>query len=59
MRARYQIKEDLVNYPGKCTTADKSIQYLRELAVLEALYSDPGNYEVSRDPGDVLCTWAM
>ncbi|GAB0208044.1 hypothetical protein GRJ2_003270100 [Grus japonensis] len=45
--------------PGKWTTADEGIQYLRELAVLEVLHSDLDDDEVSKDPEDVLCTWAM
>ncbi|GAB0203300.1 hypothetical protein GRJ2_002795600 [Grus japonensis] len=52
-------KEDLVNSPGKWTTADEGIQYLRELAVLEVIYSDLDDEEVSKDPGDVLCMRAM
>ncbi|GAB0208274.1 mitochondrial enolase superfamily member 1 [Grus japonensis] len=59
VRARYPFKEDLVNSPGKWTTADEGIQYLRELAVLEVIYSDLDDDEVSKDPEDVLCTWAM
>ena len=59
MRARYPFNEDLVNCPGKWTTADEGIQYLRELAVLEVIYSDLDDDEVSKDPEDVLCTRAM
>ena len=59
VRARYPFKEDLVNSPGKWTTADEGIQYLRELAVLEVIYSDLDDDEVSKDPEDVLCTRAM
>ncbi|GAB0208818.1 hypothetical protein GRJ2_003347500 [Grus japonensis] len=58
VRARYPFKEDLVNSPGKWTTADEGIQYLRELAVLEVIYSDLDDEEVSKDPEDVLCTRA-
>lgn len=59
VRARYPFKEDLVNSPGKWTTADEGIQYLRELAVPEVIYSDLDNDEVYKDPEDVLCTRAM
>ncbi|KAK4810717.1 hypothetical protein QYF61_007691 [Mycteria americana] len=59
VRARYPFKQDLVNSPGKWTTADEGIQYLRELVVLEVIYSDLDNEEVSKDPEDVLCTRAM
>ncbi|GAB0206427.1 hypothetical protein GRJ2_003108300 [Grus japonensis] len=59
VRAQYPFKEDLVNSPGKWTTADEGIQYLRELAVLEVIYSDLDDEEVSKDPEDVLGTRAM
>ncbi|KAK4810874.1 hypothetical protein QYF61_013282 [Mycteria americana] len=59
VRARYPFKEDLVNYQGKWTTVDEGIQYLGELVVLEVIYSDLDNEEVSKDPEDVLCTRAM
>ncbi|GAB0206368.1 hypothetical protein GRJ2_003102400 [Grus japonensis] len=58
VRARYPLKEDLVNSPGKWTTADEGIQYLRELAVLGVIHSDLDDEEVSKDPEDVLCTRA-
>ncbi|GAB0203748.1 hypothetical protein GRJ2_002840400 [Grus japonensis] len=44
---------------GKWTTADEGIQYLRELAVLEVIYSDLDDDEVSKDPEDVECMRAM
>ncbi|GAB0208965.1 hypothetical protein GRJ2_003362200 [Grus japonensis] len=44
---------------GKWTTTDEGIQYLRELAVLEVIYSDPEDDEVSKDLEDVLCTRAV
>ncbi|KAM9591477.1 uncharacterized protein ACIBXB_006274 [Morphnus guianensis] len=59
VRARYPFKEDLVNSSEKWTTADEGIQYLRELAVVEVIYSDLDDEEVSKDPEDVLCTRAM
>uniref|UniRef100_A0A663E8Z5 RNase H type-1 domain-containing protein n=1 Tax=Aquila chrysaetos chrysaetos TaxID=223781 RepID=A0A663E8Z5_AQUCH len=59
VKARYPFKEDLVNSPRKWTTAYEGIQYLRELAVLEVIYSDLDNDEVSKDAEDVLCTQAM
>ncbi|KAK4810528.1 hypothetical protein QYF61_004491 [Mycteria americana] len=58
-RARYPFKENLVNYQGKWTTAEEGIQYLRELAVLEVIYGDLDNDEVSKDPDDILCIQAM
>ena len=48
-----------MNSPGKWTTADKGIPYLRELAVLEVIYGDLDNGEVSKDSEDVLCMQAM
>jgi len=55
VRARYPFKEDLVNSPGKWTTADEGVQYLRELEVLQVIYSDLDD----DNPEDVLCTLAM
>lgn len=48
-----------MNRSGKWTTRDEGIQYLRDLVVLEAIYSDLANDEVSKDPEEVLCKWAM
>uniref|UniRef100_A0A8U7N6I3 Uncharacterized protein n=1 Tax=Corvus moneduloides TaxID=1196302 RepID=A0A8U7N6I3_CORMO len=59
VRARYPFKEDLVNSPGKWTTADEGIQYLRELAVLEIVYRDLKSDRVPEDPEDASCTMAM
>ncbi|KAK4811151.1 hypothetical protein QYF61_019782 [Mycteria americana] len=35
MKERYPFKEDVVYHPGKWTTMERGIQYLRELAMLE------------------------
>ncbi|GAB0210089.1 hypothetical protein GRJ2_003474700 [Grus japonensis] len=54
------IQKDYSCQPGKWTTTDEGIQYLRELAVLEVIHSDLDEEEVSKDPEDVLCmqaTW--
>ncbi|GAB0207736.1 hypothetical protein GRJ2_003239300 [Grus japonensis] len=54
------MRKDYSCQPGKWTTADEGIQYLRELAVLEVIYSDLDDEEVSKDPEDVECmraTW--
>ncbi|XP_074713429.1 uncharacterized protein LOC141938453 [Strix uralensis] len=60
VKVRYPFKEDLTdNSPGKWTTADEGVQYLRELAVLEVIYGDPDNDEAPKNPEDVLCTRAM
>lgn len=39
--------------PGKGTNADQGIQYLREFAVLEVVYSDLKDISVYKDPDDV------
>jgi len=33
------FEEDLVCYPYKCTTMEKCVQYLKELAMLEVMYN--------------------
>lgn len=35
MKERYSFKEDIICHVGKWTTREKSIQYLRKLAMLE------------------------
>jgi len=59
VRARHPFKEDLANSPEKWNTADEGVQYLRESAMLEVIYSDLDDDEVSKDPEDILCTQAM
>ncbi|GAB0207603.1 hypothetical protein GRJ2_003226000 [Grus japonensis] len=53
------MRKDYSRQPGKWTTADEGIQYLRELAVLEVIYSDLDDDDVSKDPEDVECMRAM
>ncbi|KAK4811365.1 hypothetical protein QYF61_027594 [Mycteria americana] len=43
----------------KWTTAKQDIQYLRELAVVQNIYSDLNNNQGSKDPDEVQCTQAM
>ncbi|KAK4810757.1 hypothetical protein QYF61_007731 [Mycteria americana] len=50
MKERYRFKEDVVYRSGKWTTMERGIQYLRELAVLEVVYSDLNNEQLSKDP---------
>lgn len=38
-----------MNSPGKWTTTAEGIQYVRELEVLEVIYSDLDSDEVSKD----------
>ncbi|KAK4806889.1 hypothetical protein QYF61_012610 [Mycteria americana] len=56
MKERYPFKEDVVYRPGKWTTMEKSIQYLRELAMLGVTYGDLDNEQLSKDPDEVQCT---
>jgi len=48
-----------VCYPGKWTNMERSIQYLRELAVQELVYYDPDNALLSTEPDEVQCTRPM
>lgn len=43
----------------KWTTRDEGIQYLKELAILEVIYNDLNDHEVSRNPEDVRCLWTL
>ncbi|GAB0202183.1 hypothetical protein GRJ2_002683900 [Grus japonensis] len=56
VRERYPFSEDVVCRPGKWTTMERSIQYLRELAVREMVYYDPDNAQLPTDPDEVQCT---
>ena len=38
---------------------EKGIQYLRELAMLEVIYGDLNNKQLSKDPDEVRCTRPM
>ncbi|XP_071888411.1 uncharacterized protein [Anas platyrhynchos] len=59
VRERYPFKEDILCLPGKWTTMEKGIQYLRELAVREVIYEDPDLRQTSKDPDEVKCTRPM
>ncbi|KAK4811016.1 hypothetical protein QYF61_015720 [Mycteria americana] len=59
MKERYPFKEDVIYCPGKWTTMEKGIQYLRELAVLDMIYGDPDNKKLPKDPDEVRCTRPM
>ena len=56
VKERYPFKEDVICHPGKWTTMERGIQYLRELAVLEVIYNDPDNKQLPADPDEVQCT---
>ena len=55
MKERYPFKEDVVYRPGKWSTMEKGIQYLRELAMLEVIYGDLDNEQLSKEPDEVKC----
>ncbi|GAB0203766.1 hypothetical protein GRJ2_002842200 [Grus japonensis] len=59
VRERYPFSEDVVCRPGKWTTMERGIQYLRELAVREMVYYDPDNVQLPTDPDEVQCTRPM
>ncbi|KAK4810968.1 LOW QUALITY PROTEIN: hypothetical protein QYF61_014440 [Mycteria americana] len=59
MKERYPFKEDVIYRPGKWTTMEKGIQYLRELAMLEVIYGDLDNERLSKAPDEVQCTQPM
>ncbi|KAK4818034.1 hypothetical protein QYF61_004158 [Mycteria americana] len=54
--ARYPFKEDAICHPSKWTTMERGIQYLRELAVLEVIYGDLDNEQLSEGPDEAKCT---
>ncbi|GAB0209498.1 hypothetical protein GRJ2_003415500 [Grus japonensis] len=56
VRERYPFSEDDVCQPGKRTTMERGIQYLRELAMWEMVYYDPDNAQLPTDPDEVQCT---
>ncbi|GAB0196181.1 hypothetical protein GRJ2_002083400 [Grus japonensis] len=60
MRGRYPFSEDdVVCRPGKWTTMERGIQYLRELAMWEMAYYDTNNVQLPTDPDEVKCTQLM
>ncbi|KAK4806216.1 hypothetical protein QYF61_001139 [Mycteria americana] len=59
MKERYPFKEDVVYGPGKWTTTERGIRYLRELAVLEVIYGDLDDVRSPTDPDEVQCTRPM
>ncbi|KAK4810571.1 LOW QUALITY PROTEIN: hypothetical protein QYF61_004534 [Mycteria americana] len=59
IKDRYPFKEDVVYRPGKWTTMERGIQYLRELAVLEVIYGDLDDVRSPTDPDEVQCTRPM
>ncbi|KAK4810460.1 hypothetical protein QYF61_004240, partial [Mycteria americana] len=58
-KERYPFKEDVICHPGKWTTMERGIQYLRELSVLEVIYGDLSNERLPKDPDDIQCTRPM
>ncbi|GAB0209900.1 hypothetical protein GRJ2_003455700 [Grus japonensis] len=58
VKVQYPLKDDLVIYRGKRTITEEGIQYLRELTVVEVIYSDLDSNQVSKDLDDIQCTRA-
>ncbi|TRZ20737.1 hypothetical protein HGM15179_006401 [Zosterops borbonicus] len=54
VKDRYLCKEDLQVHQGKWSTIEQGIQRLRELAVLEIIFSE--NERFPKNPDDVQCT---
>ncbi|GAB0206793.1 hypothetical protein GRJ2_003144900 [Grus japonensis] len=59
MRERYPFKEDVICHPGKWTTMERGIQYMRELAMWEMVYYDLDNVQLSKNPDEVQYTRLM
>ncbi|GAB0206804.1 hypothetical protein GRJ2_003146000 [Grus japonensis] len=59
VRERYPFSKDVICRPGKWTTMERGIQYLRELAVREMVCYDPDNAQLPTDPDEVQCTRPM
>ncbi|RMC20646.1 hypothetical protein DUI87_01498 [Hirundo rustica rustica] len=57
VRDRYLCKEDLQVHQGKWSTMEQGIRCLRELAVLEIIFSEDERFPKS--PDDVRCTSQM
>lgn len=57
VKESHPFKEDVVCHPGKCTTTERGIQYPSELGMLEVIYDDLDDKQISQDPGEVKCTW--
>ncbi|KAM4879514.1 uncharacterized protein FYW23_015561 [Sylvia borin] len=57
VKDRYLCKEDLLVHQGKWTTIEQGIRCLRELAVLEIIFSEDERFPKS--PDDVQCTSRM
>ncbi|GAB0204052.1 macrophage immunometabolism regulator [Grus japonensis] len=53
VKERYPFREDVICRPGKWTTMERGIQYLRELAVQEMVYYDLDNAQLPTDPDEV------
>ncbi|KAK4807223.1 LOW QUALITY PROTEIN: hypothetical protein QYF61_024343 [Mycteria americana] len=56
MNERYPFKEAVICHPGKWTTMERGIQYLKELAMLEVVYGDLNNEQLSKHPDEVHMT---
>lgn len=55
MKEGYPLKEDLINCQSKWTTTENGIQYPRDLAVGEVIYSSLDDNQASKDTDEVQC----
>lgn len=59
MRERYLCTGDPLVHRDKWNTMEQGIQYLREWAVLEAIYKDSKKEQFPINPDDIQCTQTM
>ena len=59
MKERYPFKADVIYRLGKWAALEKVIEYLREVAVLEVIYGELDDQQLSRDPGEAQSTRHM
>ncbi|GAB0180244.1 hypothetical protein GRJ2_000489700 [Grus japonensis] len=60
VKERYPFSEDDVCWPGKWTTIERGIQYLRELAMQQMIYYNLNNAQLPTStnlPRQALCTY--
>lgn len=56
VKEMFPFKEHVICYPGKWTILQRDIQYLRELTMMEMIYNDLDNKQLSTDPREVKST---
>lgn len=55
MKEGYPFKDRVVYHPGESTTMERSLQDLRELAMLETANSDLDNDQAPKKPNEIWC----